>query len=91
MAGEWRRASQAYGVSYSVHPFGMLAPVPSSKSFDDPAAEGVPDLAHVTEDQSQGSLTPDATTGDHRRRRRHAHHRALVVRLLLSIRRTRRE
>jgi hypothetical protein len=34
MAGEWRRASEAYGVSYGIHPFGMLAPVPPEETAE---------------------------------------------------------
>jgi hypothetical protein len=66
MAGEWRRASQAYGVSYGLHPFGMLAPV---------APVGNPTGAETTTTTVDGTLTIGR----------------FVVRLLLTIRRTRRE
>jgi hypothetical protein len=54
MAGEWRRASEAYGVSYGIHPFGMLAPVVQNA----PASNPIP----VSSDTAVVQNAPDAAT-----------------------------
>jgi hypothetical protein len=83
MAGEWRRASEAYGVSYGIHPYGMLAPVHRQNVGVEPSTErdeGLESRQNVAAEATTTETTVDGTLSIGR----------WVVRLQLLIRRSHR-